>query len=73
MGISIYYIGYVTKKPGYNIDSVNTHYLLIDELDGFIEEKEGSKYLNISLTHNNNDVLVKFAEVWRESKIKLKR
>ena len=59
MDISIYYIGYVTKKPDYNIDSVNPLYLLISELDGFIQAKEGSKYLNISLTYNNNEVLVK--------------
>ena len=71
MNISIYYIGYVTKNPEYNINSVNLLYLLTSELDGFIEEKEGSKYLNISLTYNNNDVLIK-AEV-AESKIKLKR
>ena len=64
MDISIYYIGYVTKKPEYNIDSVNPLYLLINELDRFIEEKEGSKYFNISLTYNNNDVLIKYAEVW---------
>ena len=63
MDISIYYIGYVTKSSEYNIDSVNPLDLLISELDGFIEEKEGSKYLNISLTYNNNDVLVKYAEV----------
>ena len=49
----IYYIGYVTKKPEYNIDSVNPLYLLINKLDGFNEEKEVSKYLNISLTCNN--------------------
>ena len=64
MDINIYYIGYVTKKPEYNISSVNPLYLLIDELDGLIEEKEGNKYLNISLTDNNNDVLIKCAEVW---------
>ena len=73
MDISIYYIGYITKKPEYNINSVNSLYLLISELDGFIEEKEGSKYLNISLTYNNTDVLVKYAEVWRGPKVKLKR
>ena len=64
MDISIYHIDYVTKKPVYDINSVNLLYLLIDGLDGFIEEKEGSKYLNISLTYNNNDVLIKYAEVW---------
>ena len=51
MDISIYYIDYVTKKPEYNINSVNPLYLLISELDGFIEEKNGSKYLNISLIY----------------------
>ena len=65
MDISIYYIGCVTKTPEYNINSVNPLYLLISQLDGFIEEKQGSKYLNISLTFNKNEVLVKFAEVWR--------
>ena len=47
--------------------------MLISELDGFIEENEGSKYLNISLTHNNNDVLEKFAEVWRGIKDQIKK
>ena len=73
MDISIYYIGYVTKKPKYNIDSINPLYLLINELNGFVEEKEGSKYLNISLTYNNNDILVKYAEVWRGIKDQIKK
>ena len=62
--INIYYIGYVTKKSEYNINSVNPLYLLIKKLDGFIDEKEGYKYLNITLTDSNNDVLIKYAEVW---------
>ena len=41
--ISMYYIGYVTKKPEYDIKSVNPLYLLIGELDGYVEEKEGNK------------------------------
>ena len=61
----MYYIGYVTKKPEYNINSVNPLYLLIDEIDGFIEEKEGDKYLNIALTDSNSEVLKKYAKVWR--------
>ena len=36
MEISIYYIGYVTKKPEYNINCVNPLYLLIAELDCYI-------------------------------------
>ena len=53
----MYYIGYVTKKAEYSIDSVNPLYLLIDEIDGFIEEKEGDKYLDIALTDSNSEVL----------------
>ena len=64
MDINIYYIGYVMKKPEYNIDSVNPLYLLIGEIDRFVEEKKGSKYLNIALTDSNNEVLKKYAEVW---------
>ena len=47
IGADIYYIGYVTKKSEYNINRVNPLYLVITELDGFIEEKNVSKYLNI--------------------------
>ena len=56
-------IGYVTKKPEYIIDSVNPLYFLIGEIDGFIEEKEGNKYLNIGLADNNNEVLRRYADV----------
>ena len=73
MDISIYYIGYATKKPEYNINSVNPFYLLTGELDSFIDKKEGNKYLNISLTHNNNDVLIKYAEVWSGIKDQIKK
>ena len=72
MDINIYYIGYVTKRPEYNINSVNPLYLLIKKLDGFIDEKKGNKYLNITLTDSNN-VLTKYAEVWRGIKDQIKK
>ena len=53
--ISMYYIGYVTTKDEYKINSVNLLYLLV-------EEKEGSKYLNI--LHSSNEVLKEYEEVW---------
>ena len=37
--INIYYIGYITKKEEYKINSVNPLYLLIYKIDGSIEEK----------------------------------
>ena len=52
------------KKPEYKINSVNPLYLLVDEIDGFIEEKEGSKYLNIASADSISEVLKKYAEVW---------
>ena len=33
-------------------------------MDGFIEEKERSKYVNIALTDRNSEVLIKYAEIW---------
>ena len=45
---SVYYIGYVTKKPEYDIDSVNPFYLMISRIEGHFEEKDGDKYLIIS-------------------------
>ena len=32
-------------------------YLLINRIDGFVEEKEGDKYLNIASTDTNTEVL----------------
>ena len=37
-------------------------------MDGFIEEKNGDKYLNIALTDRNSEVLKKYSEVWNEIK-----
>ena len=59
-----YYIGYITKKEEYKINSVNPLYLLVHRTEGFIEEKEGSKYLNIVYTGSDNEVLKKYEEVW---------
>ena len=63
-GIDINYIGYVTKKEEYTINSVNSMYLLIYKMDGFIEEKRGNKYLNAAFTDNNVEVLKKYKEVF---------
>ena len=64
MGLGIYYIGYVTKKSEWNGNSVNPLYLMINRTDGFIDEKNGDKYLNIASTDRNSEVLKKYSEVW---------
>ena len=45
--IDIYYIRYITMKDSdsVKIDSVNPLYLIIDKVDGYIEESNGNKYL----------------------------
>ena len=45
--IDIYYIGQITLKDSYYVkfNSVNPLYLIIGEADGYIKEKNGSKYL----------------------------
>ena len=41
---------------------------MINRIDGFIEEKDGDKYLNICDTDRNSEVLKKYAEVWNRIK-----
>ena len=72
--IAIYYIGYIAKKKDkYVINSVNPLYLIINKADGFIEEKERSKYLDFAFTDNNSEVLKNMQKFGVESKIKLKQ
>ena len=72
MGLDIYYIDYVGKKPEWNVNSVNPLYLMINRIDGFIEEKNGVKYLTISDTDKNNAVFKKYNEVFDGIKYHIK-
>ena len=59
--IDIYYNGYITMK---NLDyvksnSVNSLYLIIGKIDGYIEEKNRNKYLTLVSTDKNKEVLTK--------------
>ena len=73
MHLGIYYIGYITKKPEYNINSVDPLHLMINRIDGFIEEKNRDKYLNITSTDRNSEVLKKYSEVWNGIKDCIKK
>ena len=59
--IDIYYIDYITMKDSdyVKINSVNPLYLIIDRMDGYIEEKNGNKYLILTSTDKNKEVLIK--------------
>ena len=64
--IDIYYIGYITVKDSdyVKINSVNPLYLIINEVDGYVEEINGNKYLTLVSTDKNKEVLTKYTELW---------
>ena len=66
--IGIYNIGYITIKKiddCENIYSVNPLYLLVNHASGYIEEKNGNKYLIFDDSVNENKgLLKKYADVW---------
>ena len=68
--IIIYYIGYITIRNLSYIKnySVNPLYLIIDRVDGCIEENNGNKYLRIVSNDKNKDTLKKYAELWDKTK-----
>ena len=43
LGNYVYYIGYITKKPHWNVFSVNPLYLIINKIKGHFEEVDGDK------------------------------
>ena len=65
--IGIYNIGYITIKKiddCENIYSVNPLYLLVNHASGYIEEKNGNKYLIFDSTDGNEELLKKYSDVW---------
>ena len=68
----------IDKKSYKNIDdyesiySVNPLYLRINHASGYIEEKNGNKYLIFDSVDKNKEVLKKYAGVWDGIKNKIK-
>ena len=64
-GINVYYIGQITIKKidDYeSIDSVNPLYQQVNDVNGYIEEKNGNKYLTFDDSVNQNEELLK--DMW---------
>ena len=59
--IIIYFIGYITiKNLSYvKINSINPLYIIINEINGYIEESNGNKYSPLVSTDKNKDILKK--------------
>ena len=68
LSLNIYYIGYVDKKPDWNVNSENPLYLMINRFYGTVSEKNGNKYLTIDNISKNNDVLKKHNQVFTSIK-----
>ena len=66
--IGVYYIGYINMKDSdhVEINSVNLLYLIIGEVDGYIEENNRNKYLTFASTDEDKIVLEKYIKPWDE-------
>ena len=68
--IDIYYIGYVDKKPDWNVNSVNPLYLIIIRVYGYFSEKNGNKFLTID---KGDSLLKKYDQVFSGIKHHIKK
>ena len=55
------------------INSVNPFYLIIGKVDEYIEEKNGNEYLTLVSTDKNEEVLIKYTELWGKIKNLIKK
>ena len=64
----IYSIRYITMKSldHVNIDSANSICLVFNNVDGYIEESNGNKYLIFASTDKNKEILKNNTELWNE-------
>ena len=68
--VNIYYIKYITMK---SFDHVNIHnedflYLIFNNVDGYIKEKNGIKCLVLASRDENKEALKKYTKLWNETK-----
>ena len=66
--IGIYNIGYIAIKK---VDYCENIYLLVNHASGYIEEKNGNKFLIFDSTDENEDLLKKYNDVWNVIKNKI--
>ena len=72
--ICIYNVGYVTIKKVddcENIYSANPLHLHVNHANGYIEEKNGNKYLIFDSTDKNKELLKKYLDVYNGIKNKI--
>ena len=66
----IYFIKYVTIKDlSYvKIYSANPLYLIINKINGYIDEINGSKYLTLVSTNESKEILKKYEKLWTKKR-----
>ena len=61
------------KDPDYvKINNVNPLYLIINEVDEYVEESNENKYLTFASKDESIRVLKKYAELWNKAKYLIK-
>ena len=60
--LTIYYIGYITKKPQWNVNNANPLYLMINKIKGHFEEVDGDECPIISSKYG--DIMQKYQDVF---------
>ena len=60
LGNDDYYIGYITKKPQWNVNSVNPLYLMINRIKDHFEKVDG--YIYLIITSENGNIMQKYQE-----------
>ena len=73
MSLGIYYICYVDKKTHWGLNSVDHLYLMIHKLYGVVQEKNRNKYLIISYTYKNSEILKNYNQVFGGIKYHIKK
>ena len=73
-GVFSFFFGFITIKQIHDyqsIYSVNPLYLRVNHASGYIEEKNGNKYLIFDSTDGNKELLKKYKDVWNGIKNKI--
>ena len=72
VNVDIYYIGYLVKKPEYDINSVNPLYLNIRHLSARVEKIDGSDDRYLIIDKTNKEVLNVLKKLWECIEDKMK-
>ena len=61
--IFVYYIWYLSPNNQFNL-----LYIVIPDVYGYIKKDNGNRYLEITSTDNNKDLLKKYTDIWNKIK-----